>query len=67
MATTIMEEECKRDSLAKVIDLAGAKCADLAGVGETLEQLLSQLQPLIEECKSKMKPSELITRSAALL
>ena len=63
MTATLLEEETKRDSLAKVIELAGAKCAELAGVNETLEELLSQLQPLVDECVEKMKPSEHITRS----
>ena len=62
MATTLMEEETKRDSLAKVIELAEAKCAELAGVNETLEELLSQLQPLVDDCREKMKPSQHITR-----
>ena len=63
MAATLLEEETKRDSLAKVIELAEAKCAELAGVNETLEELLSQLQPLVEKCMEKMKPSEQISRS----
>ena len=63
MTATLLEEESKRDSLAKVIELAGAKCAELAGVNETLEELLSQLQPLVDECREKMKPSQHITRS----
>lgn len=62
MATTLLEEESKRDSLAKVIDLAGTKSAELASVGESLEKLLSQLQPLVDDCQSKMKPSEHITK-----
>lgn len=63
MAATLLEEETKRDSLAKVIELADAKCVELAGVSETIEELLSQLQPLVDECVEKMKPSEQITRS----
>ena len=62
MATTLLEEEAKRDSLAKVIELAGGKCAELAGVNETLEGLLSQLQPLVDDCQEKMKPSPHIIR-----
>ena len=62
MAATLMEEENKRDSLAKVIDSAGLKCAELAGVGETVEELLSQLQPLVDNCRSQLKPSEHIKR-----
>lgn len=63
MAATLLEEETKRDSLANVIELAEAKCAELAGVNETLEELLSQLQPLVVECTEKLKPSERISRS----
>ena len=62
MAATLLEEENKRDSLAKVIDLAGTKTAELASVGDSLEKLLSQLQPLVDDCQSKMKPSEHITK-----
>ena len=62
MAASLLEEENKRDSLAKVIDQAGAKSAELAGVGESLDKLLSQLQPLVDDCQSKMKSSEHITK-----
>ena len=62
MAATLLEEETKRDSLANVIELAEAKYAELAGVNETIEELLSQLCPLVDECMEKMKPSEEITR-----
>ena len=62
MAATLMEEESKRDSVAKVIEQAGAKCAEMAGVGETVEEMLSQLQPLVDECHRRLKPSEHITR-----
>lgn len=62
MAAALLEEENKRDSLAKVIDLAGTKIAELASVGESLEKLLSQLQPLVDDCQSRMKPSEHIIK-----
>ena len=62
MAATLLEEETKRDSLAKVIELAGTKCAELAGVNETLEDTLSQLQPLVNEYREKLKQSKHITR-----
>ena len=62
MAATLEEEESKRDSVARVIEQAGEKCAEMAGVGETVEELLGQLQPLLDDCHGKMKPSEHITR-----
>ena len=62
MAATLLEEENKRDSLVKVIDIAGTKSAELASVGESLEKLLSQLQPLVDDCQSRMKPSEHIIK-----
>lgn len=65
MTANLLEEETKRDSLAKVIELAGAKCAELAGVNETLEELLSQLRPLVDECQETMKPSQHISRSVS--
>lgn len=58
MAAALMEEEAKRDSIAKVIQMAQSKCAELAGVDESLEELLSQLQLLATECLEKMKPSK---------
>ena len=57
MTAKLVEEEGKRDSMAKVIQVAETKCAELANADETLEDLLSQLQPLVTNCRSKLKPS----------
>lgn len=62
-----MEEEGKRDSIAKVIEVAEAKCTELASVDETLEELLSQLQPLVVDCQSQLKPSNQVKRYSTLL
>ena len=57
MTAKLVEEEGRRDSMAKVIQVAETKCAELASADETLEDLLSQLQPLVSNCQSKLKPS----------